>query len=141
MGSTASARIKYGIKLPGEEWGWLEEYFPDNEAYQESLREDWEGLWYKAKSVKKPSDYNKRSKIEKERDVDIDYCGHHEYSSQIIAIQSWAKVVDWSEVEVISLTELQSLPTDEWDKKLRDFCDALKIPYQQPSLLLCTHYG
>lgn len=85
--------------------------------------------------------YNEKSKLAKECEVCLDTCGGYDYPGHIVVISSWGFCVEWTQVEEIPISVLLELPTGSWDKRIQEFCEIMKIPYQKPGFILTAEYS
>lgn len=163
MGQSATASLRYGIYIGGEEEWKLEEYSDDvyaltgtaswiSEADDEV--EDWQSLaetrllaavgftetWDNGKD---DGYWTRRREAQGKVLVEIEWFGTHDYSTYCLVMkQPWYRV-NWG-VEKIDLPNIPagSLVTGSWDTTLREACQVLGItPTERPGWLLGASYG
>lgn len=159
MGQSATASLRYGIYIGGDEEEWmLEEYSDDDYALTGTASwiseasdtdDDWQSLaeakllvaagFTETYSASNEGYFERRNKVDEKVLVEIEWFGSYEYSTYALVLKKPEFHVNWG-VEKIDLPHI--LSSAAWDTDLREACEVLGItPTETPGWLLGAHYG
>ncbi len=134
MGNSATAKMFWGFPI-------------DSDSEDKERVRDWEEKYTAAKGCPAPAgEFNrdtyrawldKKQPLMKAAGCDVGSHGY-EYEDDYVCIAASEVSVEWGEARRLdSLYVVQP----EWEAKLKDFCEALGLTYQEPGWYLVVHYG
>lgn len=135
MGMDARAYLFYGFVVEeGEGFSIPDEWDGDWENYYQKTFKPEVGRWSKDFTPEQSREYwEKYSAFQKSLNVEI---RHTEYDCFMLFIKDSLITAYWCDA-----TEITSLATRVgWEAQLKDFCEKMKIPYQEPKWRLCATY-
>lgn len=145
MGNSADADVIYGFVIGGEGYPGDDPFSSDwEERYADACGYPEPTIPYESSSQAKAEHrayWDKKHDLVEAAKCEVVSEGSMSdgYTTEYVTHRGPLTRCSWDSPTELDLQKIT--PKPEWDKELREFCDVLGIPWQQPKLMIICSYG